>query len=293
MDSRGYGVPPPNLVQIQTGPLSFSFPLAMNAICPFLHVYRRACACYVAHAKSIFGKSHNMRLFLPWLKSLIVTAALVLICYFWLDRPIALWVHGNIRSHYQELIAWFQFPDPLIPIALVILMTICVRAIIARPLPKYQIAALLCSVSILGAEFLKKGLKFVFGRTWPETIWPHNNLSLIRDDVYGFHFFHRGYAYHSFPSGHMAAVCAAAAVLWIWYPRFRPVWIIGALVVGTALVGGNYHFLGDVIAGAFVGVTSAAGATAVWQNTPLFTPLSRYSPDDRRVCRGDLPDELS
>ena len=65
------------------------------------------------------------------------------------------------------------------------------------------------------AETIKNGLKFVFGRTWPET-WVNNNPSFIRDGVYGFNWFHGGAGYASFPSGHMSVTCALAAVLWIW-----------------------------------------------------------------------------
>ena len=75
---------------------------------------------------------------------------------------------------------------------------------------------------------------------------------------------HGGSAYQSFPSGHMAATCTVITVLWIRYPRFRQIYLIVGLIVGAALVGGNYHFLSDVIAGTFVGLSSGWFATVVW-----------------------------
>jgi membrane-associated phospholipid phosphatase len=53
-------------------------------------------------------------------------------------------------------------------------------------------------------------------------------------------------------------------VLWIYYPRLRPVWTAGALFVALALVGSNFHFLGDVVAGAFL------GASVGWMTVSLF-----------------------
>ena len=73
----------------------------------------------------------------------------------------------------------------------------------------------------------------LFGRTWPAT-WTNNNPSLLRDRVYGFNCFHSGHGYSSFPSGQTAAV----------------------LAVGIVLTGANFHFLSDVIAGGFVGISS-------------------------------------
>ena len=195
---------------------------------------------------------------------------LVVISYLWFDRPIALWVHSHIRSAHQGALAHFAFRDPFLPLAAILFVVIGLRVLIARPLPRYQAAAFLCSVSVLCGEAIKDLLKFVFSRTWPET-WIHNNPSFIRDGVYGFYFFHGGTAYQSFPSGHMGAVCAAISVLWIWYPRWWLLWAMSVLGAGAALVGTNYHFLSDVIAGGFVGASIGCIATAVWRGNPAAT----------------------
>jgi membrane-associated phospholipid phosphatase len=53
-------------------------------------------------------------------------------------------------------------------------------------------------------------------------------------------------------------------VLWVCYPRFRHIYLIVAMLCAAGLVAANYHFVGDVIGGAFLGVTSAMLADRGW-----------------------------
>ena len=207
-----------------------------------------------------------MRSIYQWLVGLIVTALAVTISFQWADRPIALMVHNDLgRPHSGIFEKLTHIPDPLVPLAVVTFMALGLRALIGRPQSRHQGAAFVCSLSVIFAETTKDQLKFIFGRTWPET-WLGNNPSFIHDNVYGFNFMHGGTAYQSFPSGHMAATCAVISVLWIWYPRLRWLCAIAGLAVGAGLVGAGYHFLSDVIAGAFVGITGGWMATGIWNS---------------------------
>jgi membrane-associated phospholipid phosphatase len=123
---------------------------------------------------------------------------------------------------------------------------------------------MMCSISLIMAKATKDLLKYVFGRTWPET-WTHNNPSFIHDGVYGFNFFHSGPGYESFPSGHTAATCAVISVLWIYYPRYRALYAIVVAAVVVGLIGANYHFLADTIAGGFVGISIGWMTSMLWQ----------------------------
>ncbi|HEY2755298.1 MAG TPA: phosphatase PAP2 family protein [Pseudolabrys sp.] len=204
-----------------------------------------------------------------WFLSLAGTAVASAASIEWLDRPIALISREHI-AHRDTFASLTHIPDPLIPVAVVVFVAIGLWAFAAWPLARWQVAALLSSISVIVAETTKSELKYVFGRTWPDT-WVANNPSFLRDGAYGFNFFHGGAGYASFPSGHTAVTCAIASVLWIYYPRLRALWALGVLAVAVGLLGANYHFLGDIIAGGFVGASTGWMTVTLW-NTRFGKP---------------------
>jgi membrane-associated phospholipid phosphatase len=209
-------------------------------------------------------ENENMRALRGWLFALVLCALAVVISYYWLDRPIALFVHSQFPRNIRVLLEPVTYiPNPLIWVATITFLAFGIRGLAGRPLSKVQTVILLCSASLIIAETIKGELKFVFGRTWPET-WRQNNPSFIHDGVYGFNWFHGGDAYQSFPSGHITAICAVASVLWIYYPRLRPIYLMVTLAVLVGLVGNNYHFLGDTIAGTFIGASTGLMVTILF-----------------------------
>jgi membrane-associated phospholipid phosphatase len=54
------------------------------------------------------------------------------------------------------------------------------------------------------------------------------------------------------------------SVLWICYPRFRALYVICTAAVAIGLIGADFHFLGDVIAGGFLGVSVGWLTVAIW-----------------------------
>ncbi len=198
-----------------------------------------------------------------WTISLAGTASAAAISYEWLDRPIAHIFHQTV-AHPEQFAELTHLPDPFVPLAVVVFTGLGLWNLSGRLLSWVQNCGLLCSISLIVAETTKAQLKFIFGRTWPDT-WIHNNPSFLRDGIYGFNFFHGGPEYASFPSGHMAVTCAVASVLWIYFPKARTLYILGALAVAIGLIGANYHFLSDVIAGSFVGVSSGWMVTSLWK----------------------------
>ena len=198
-----------------------------------------------------------------WLLSLVVTAFAVVISYLWIDRPIALFVHVHIPGH-EASAQLTRIPEPFLPVAVVTFLALGLRTLSGRPLSKNYTTAFICSTSLIMAEATKNQLKFIFGRLWPET-WVLNNPSFIRDGAYGFDLFHGGAGYASFPSGHTSVTCAVISVLWILHPKLRALYLLLVLAITVGLIAANYHFLSDIIAGAFVGASTGWMATALWK----------------------------
>jgi membrane-associated phospholipid phosphatase len=190
-----------------------------------------------------------------WFFGLVLTTLAVVVSFYWLDRPIALFVHNELPHGARKVTEPLTYiPNPLIWIAAITFVVIGLIGLKGKSLSKMQFVILLCSVSLMVAETIKNELKFVFGRTWPET-WYQNNPSFISDGVYGFNWFHGGQAYASFPSGHMVATCAIVSVFWIYYPQFRVIYLTIVLAVLAGLVGADFHFFSDCVGGVFLGAS--------------------------------------
>lgn len=204
-----------------------------------------------------------MRALQRWLIALFLVALAVTISYLWIDRPLALIAHGLLPAHKQRFFEPLtHIPDPLIPAAAIAFVVLGLYALAGRALTRFPRVIAICSFSLIMGQVIKDQLKHVFGRTWPET-WIDHNRSFIHDGVYGFNWFHGGGGYESFPSGHMTATCALISVLWICYPRFKPLYALAVLAVAVGLLGADFHFLSDVIAGAFVGASTGWMAVAL------------------------------
>jgi membrane-associated phospholipid phosphatase len=198
-----------------------------------------------------------------WLIALLLTALAVVVCYLWFDRPLALLAHAH-NAQREAFASLTHIPDLLNPLSVIAFVLFGVWALSGRPMAKSLTAGALASVSLIVAEATKMQLKFAFGRYWPDT-WVQNNPSFIHDGAYGFNPFHGGAGYASFPSGHTAVTCAVISVVWIMYPKLRLPGALIVLAVAVGLIGANYHFLSDVIAGGFVGTSSGWMTVAIWR----------------------------
>ena len=193
-----------------------------------------------------------------WLAGALTCALLVALAYEFVDRPVALFVHAH--GHGTSGFNWLTYiPEPFVPIACFGLLYVFLERAGGRPMSWFGDAVLRCSLSVLAATAIKDQLKYVFGRTWPET-WIGDNPSFIADGVYGFNPFHGGAGWASFPSGHTAAIFSVASALWLLWPRLRLLWALGCALVMIGLIGADFHFVSDIIAGAYLG--TACGVTA-------------------------------
>jgi membrane-associated phospholipid phosphatase len=191
--------------------------------------------------------------------ALAVCSIAVVVCYYFVDRPVAFFVHNHRIPRFEEL-RWLTEPPPLVqslsPLVLVLLL---IRRA-GGPWRRWQHVLFVACVSVILADQFRESMGGLFGRYWPET-WHHDNPSLIGTGAYGFRPFHFGEDVGSFPSGHSARIFGIASVFWIAMPRVRWLCAVLAVPMAVALVGMNYHFVGDIIAGSTLGAIVGAWAT--------------------------------
>jgi len=110
-------------------------------------------------------------------------------------------------------------------------------------------ASLLVTVTWAASGVAGLMLKHVFGRCRPSEFFLHGD--------YGFRWFEADRPHTSFPSGHCTDVFAQAALMWVMFPGWRPVWAAWALLMALSRVASQNHYLSDTIAGAILGVAVA------------------------------------
>jgi len=173
-----------------------------------------------------------------------------------LDRPVASWAAAT--THGMPLfVSLTLISEWLLRIAAVIVAAAGAGWLLGwRPGRAALVVVVACLAAFVSWS-LKEILKFAFGRTWPET-WTNNNPSWIKDGVFGFFPFHGGTGWSSFPSGHTTTISAAMIVLAIAWPRLGLLWALPVLLVAIGLIGADFHFLGDIVAGAYMGAACGA-----------------------------------
>jgi membrane-associated phospholipid phosphatase len=208
------------------------------------------------------------------------------------DRPVATWLH---RTLGQERYVLFHatYDNVVLPVSPFTLMASPAEALVPiagfvfsvlvlaaaagwRPHAHGRIAIALC-LSAFATGGISGALKFAFGRTWPES-WLGYNPSWIHDGVFGFFPFHGGRGWESFPSGHTTGVTSLATILWVVWPRLRIAWAILVGVVVAGLLGADYHFVSDIIAGLFLGVALGLGIVASMLTEGSRPPMTWLSP---------------
>ena len=205
--------------------------------------------------------------------TLIVVAlciAAVLVCYFWIDRPVAFFVYQHHINTFQ-VFRWFTYPPPEVQNWSALVLTILVVRRAWGPFVRWQKVLLVACLSLIVADDFRISLGDVFGRYWPQT-WTHDNPSLTGTGAYGFHPFQRGDDIGSFPSGHACRILGFAAVWVIAMPRSRTVQIVVLVLCApmlVSLVAMNYHFVSDVIAGSVLGGLIATYAAHLARLTAL------------------------
>ncbi len=179
-----------------------------------------------------------------------ILCILLLFCsYYFFDSRIALFIAKIWTSNARLAIFSTNIPDFLFPlVCLITVMAWTSYFYLARRgiHNKHTQFFLLVANTIPLTFFLKSALKYLFGRI-------NTRFWLRHPQWTEFHWFHGIGNYTGFPSGHMAVFTALALALWKFYPAHRALYLgfLGALAL--ALVITNYHFISDILAGAYLG----------------------------------------
>ena len=180
--------------------------------------------------------------------------------YFFLDRQLAALTHPYHDAPF--FVGLTYFAAPLTPVGALLAGVLGAKVLAGGALTERQDKLLRVCCAILIAGVVTNQLKDVFGRTWPET-WVNDNPSYFSNATYGFFPFHGGQGWRSFPSGHASAISALAGAVWTLWPRLRWLAVAMALAVAVGLLGADYHWLSDVMAGATIGFATGAVAAKI------------------------------
>lgn len=181
--------------------------------------------------------------------SFLLVVLLVLCSYFYLDARTALFVNRAWISHARLAVFSSNIPDFLFPIVCLITgiawtayFYLTHKGIYDTHTRFFQLVAITIPLTF----FLKSTLKHAVGRI-------NTRFWLRHPGFKEFHWFHGGGNYTSFPSGHMAVFMALVIALWRFYPRYHSAYFGFLSALALALIMTDYHFISDVIAGAYLG----------------------------------------
>lgn len=186
-----------------------------------------------------------------------LTTAVLLLALVPFDPHLAEWAQGlpDAIVDFNEAITdfgtfgWMIYASAFLLLAAFIAKrtsrreTVWQKARTARNLSAYFL------LTIGTASVLVHGLKLLIGRARPELLDKYGAYSLTP--------FTGDQMFESFPSGHSTAAGAMFGALAMLMPRFRPLFFLFAMVIGTSRVVVGAHYPSDVAAGLLLGLWTA------------------------------------
>ncbi|MDD3266493.1 MAG: phosphatase PAP2 family protein [Burkholderiales bacterium] len=184
-----------------------------------------------------------------------------LISILWIDKSLALFIH---EYRYDKLILLRNITEGM-PAIFITCVIIAIFIKFYKTDSKINLRNILASILASSYFYImlkitlevKTLLKVIFGRYWPLT-WTQNNLSLIKDNVYGFNWFHGYNNLGSFPSGHSTLMIFCAYWLSLLFPKQQMLFFNISICSIACLIILNYHYLGDCLAGIGIGLFFAS-----------------------------------
>lgn len=109
------------------------------------------------------------------------------------------------------------------------------------------------SINLFSALFVSGVLVHIFKNAFGR-LRPHKSADFAAFEFQSFNFH---WDWHSFPSGHAQVIFTVATLFSVAFPKVRFLWFTLAALVALTRVTIQYHYLSDVIAGAWVGYAGA------------------------------------
>ncbi len=183
-----------------------------------------------------------------------LVALLTALGVLYVDAAVASWSYRLISAIPVLSRHVTQIPDLLVWLVLLITAG-CWTAYLIMTAAGVRGARLrflrVCGTCVPAAYCVKAVLQIVFGRS-SAFDW------VLFHQPPTFHWLKWRPNYGGFPSGHMTVFSAVATVLSYYYPRYKGVYLGLLALLGLALIVTTYHFVSDVIAGAYVGAVACS-----------------------------------
>ena len=178
-----------------------------------------------------------------------VTLVAYVLCFAFIDKPLAQFFWQYHNQHWMEVIghisAWFSGAH-LALLGLVALVLGVILKIVDVPRAGYFG---FFGLSVVAAMLITFILKVLLGRYRPIEYFTHQ--------LYGLHGMGLHHAFQSTPSGHATGMFAIATVLALLWRNtaWRLCWFTIAILITVSRVVLTAHYLGDVLVGAYIGIT--------------------------------------
>jgi membrane-associated phospholipid phosphatase len=186
---------------------------------------------------------------LTWIIVGVLVALFTVICVYFVDIPVALYVKNHLYANRNWSKLTTDLPDLLLIVVVLTTFSAWSFYMIRRRKGKLDNAtdfARILAWATPASFVMKHVLKGVFGRV-------NTRFWLEHPGLYGFHWFQNLPRCDGFPSGHMLVFAVLLAALCRFYPQGRPLCVAFGALLGFALIATNYHFVSDVVAGAYIG----------------------------------------
>ncbi len=172
----------------------------------------------------------------------ILTGLCVLVSYLWVDLPVIVFFYSFRETAFSEA---FEIITTMGESQWYLVAGLILWIVYRKKSNRLGYGGMLLLSSVALSGIGVNLLKSLLGRARPHLY--------LKDNIYGFDFFHMDYSWLSFPSGHAATALGAASALALLYPQYKlPIYATGTIIAFSRIVL-TQHYPSDVILGSLLG----------------------------------------